>query len=93
MQVVVIVCHNCIVMQMLSLTHKLTFIQSAALLISAIGFYDFYNRINAVIFSCMENLSFFWPTLVSSGEIYFVSGYIFIYGKFVLLLTYSCKLW
>lgn len=60
---------------MLSLTHKLTFIQSTVLLISAIGFYDFYNRINAVIFSYMENLSFFWPTLVSAGEIYFVVDY------------------
>jgi hypothetical protein len=73
---VVIVCHNCIVMQMLSLAHKLTFIQSAVLLISAIGFYDFYIRINAVIFSYMENLSFFWPTVVSSGEIYFVLDYL-----------------
>lgn len=71
----VIVCHNCIVMQMLSLTHKLTFIQSTVLLISAIGFYDFYNRISAAIFSYMEDLSFFWPTLVSSGEIYFVLDY------------------
>jgi len=62
-------------MQMLSLTHKLTFIQSTVLLISAIGFYDFYNRISAAIFSYMENLSFFWPTLVSSGEIYFVLDY------------------
>jgi len=68
--------HNCIVMQMLSLTHKLAFIQSAVLLISAIGFYDFYNRINAVIFSYTENLSFFWPTLLSSGEIYFVLVYL-----------------
>jgi len=69
------VCHNCVVMQMLSLTHKHTFIQSTELLISAISFYDFYNRINAVIFSYMENLSFFWPTLASSGEIYFVSDH------------------
>jgi len=65
-------------MQILSLTHKLAFVQSTVLLISAIGFYDFYNRINAVIFSYMENLSFFWPTLVSCGEIYFVLDYLLI---------------